>query len=95
MRSHGILCQRSGVEAHNALGQGERYHSYLRNVFDKVPSETPTLSNEHTLATAVKANNDSSGPDGSVPTLLLFGIMLRLPIRPSSLPDNAARMRAL
>lgn len=53
------------------------------------------LDDEHKLSIAVKACDDSAGPDGNVPTLLLFGVISRRPICPTPLPDNTARMRAL
>lgn len=74
----GISLHHSGVERHNAIGNGERYHSYLRRVFHKVQSNTPNLSDEIALTLAVKACNDTAGPKGLVPTLLLFSVLLRV-----------------
>lgn len=33
---HGIKVLFSGIESYNSLGVGERYHSYLRNIYHKV-----------------------------------------------------------
>lgn len=38
------------------------------------------------LEITVKALNNTAGPNGLVPTLLVFGIIPRLPVRPVMLP---------
>lgn len=37
----GIQLQISGVESHNSLGLGERYHSPPRRIFKKIPFDAP------------------------------------------------------
>lgn len=66
----GIKRKDAGIESHNALGEVERYHAYLRNMFEKVRLEHPTLHLEVVLQPATKASNDTAGPSGLVPTLL-------------------------
>jgi len=61
------------VEAHNSVGKVERYHAPLRRAYEIISSELEDASEELTLQMAVKAVNDSAGPDGLVPTLLVFG----------------------
>ena len=39
----GINLQFSGIESHNALGSGERYHMPLRRVFNVLKKEHPSL----------------------------------------------------
>lgn len=95
LRTADISKQISGVEHHNALGVGERYHAYLRRVYDKVRLEDPSLDRELSLAIANKAVNDTAGPRGLVPTLLVFGISPRLPISPKELPGQIQRMKAM
>lgn len=63
----------SGTESHNSLSQGETYHSMLCRVYNKVRETSPKLSRESSLSTAVKVMNDTAGPNGLVPPLLLFG----------------------
>ena len=82
----GIELTLSGVEEHNALGEGERYHSYLRQVYDKVKANFPAIEAEYALQIAVKAVNDTAGPKGLVPTLLVFGIVPRTLVSPLDLP---------
>jgi hypothetical protein len=62
------------VEAYNSVGKVERYHSFLRRVYkiiyDKL-YDTKT-SAEISLQITVKTINDLVGPDGIIPTLLVF-----------------------
>jgi di/tripeptidase len=54
------------VEAHNSVGKVERYHGPLRRAYEILSNELPSLSTnkEVILQMAVKAVNDSAGPDG-------------------------------
>lgn len=51
----GISLHQSGVESHNAVGYGERYHSLLRRIFNKVVASTAHINDELAQAFAVKA----------------------------------------
>lgn len=62
----------SGIESHNALGVGERYHSFLRPIYRKVWLAHPTLSQEMALSTATATMNQAPGARGLIPTLLIF-----------------------
>lgn len=70
----GITLTLSGVEEHNAIAEGERYHAYLRQVYKKVRKEVPGIDAPYALTLAVKAANDTAGPMGITPTLLVFGL---------------------
>ena len=61
------------VEAHWSIGLVERYHQPLRHAYEIIKSESPDTPKEMALQMAVKAVNDTAGPDGLVPTLLVFG----------------------
>lgn len=95
LQTAGIQFKLSGVESHNAINSGERYHSYLRSIFERVRNEHNELDNDDILSIAVKACNDTAGPNGLVPTLLVFGVMPRFPLNPIDLPDQVERMRAM
>ncbi len=77
------------VEAHNSVGLVERYHAPLRRLYEIIQDELKDeyINKEMVLQMAVKAVNDSVGPDGIVPTLLVFGTYPRLtemdPLSPS------------
>ena len=68
---HGIDVDISGVESHNSIGVGERYHDPLRQVFDKIMADHTNLDPEIAFRLAVKAINDTMGPEGVVPSLLV------------------------
>ena len=58
----GIKHKSSGVQSHNALGVGERYHSFLRQIYRKIRLAKPSISPQNALVLAIKAMNDSAGP---------------------------------
>ena len=45
----------------------------LRRIYEIISSELKGASKELTLQRAVKAINNSTSPDGLIPTLLVFG----------------------
>jgi hypothetical protein len=66
------------VEAHNSIGIVERYHGPIRRIYQIVRTELPSITKEIALQMAFKAINDTAGPDGLVPTLLVFGAYPRM-----------------
>ena len=91
----GTEMETSGVESHNSLGPGERYHEPLRKVFKNIMDEQPDMRNEHALRLAIKACNDTLGPEGLVPSYLVFGCIPRFPSVDSSLTKQKERMQAM
>jgi len=61
------------VKAHNSVRKVEWYHALLRRVYKIISLELEDTSEKLTLQIAIKAINDSAGPDRLVPTLLVFG----------------------
>jgi hypothetical protein len=90
----GIILRSTGTESHNSLGVGERYHHPLRRIFEKISFDYQSLDQETALSIATKTMNDLAGPEGLVPSFLVFGVIPRwttsLPI-----PENAARLTAI
>ena len=68
-----VEVQRTGVEAHSSLGIGEIYHHPLRITYRKLEIDYPSIEKSILLSIAVKAMNDSLGPEGLVPSALVFG----------------------
>lgn len=66
------------VEAHHSIRAVERYHRPLRRAYDIIKAESPNLDKTAALQMAFKALNDTAGPDGIVPTLLVFGAYPRM-----------------
>lgn len=79
-KSMGIQVHEAPVEAHHSLGKLERYYSPLRRVYNIICSELKgqDVTNEVKLQLAFKALNDSKGPHGLVPTLLVYGAYPRM-----------------
>jgi hypothetical protein len=66
------------IKAYNSVSQVERYYTLLQHAYKIIQDE---LEDEHIdkeimLQMAVKAINNSAGPDGIVLTLLVFGVYL-------------------
>lgn len=83
------------VEAHWSVGIVERCHATLRRAYEIIKAELPATSKEIALQMAVKAVNDSSGPEGLVPTLLVFGAFPRMTELDSPAPSIAQRSTAI
>jgi hypothetical protein len=81
------------IEAHNSIGKIERYHGPLKRAFEVISADLGNaITPDHVLQIAVKAVNDTAGPDGLVPTLLMFETYPRL--LPSSPPSPSFTVRA-
>ena len=75
---HDIDIDTSGTEVHNSTGVGELYHTPLRNTFRKLRIDHPSVDKKLLLQMAVKACNDSLGPEGIIPGALVFGTYLSI-----------------
>jgi transposase InsO family protein len=93
--SRGITLRISGVEAHNSLGIGERYHGSLRRLYQKIEHEFPHVGPALLLRIAVKAINDTMGTNGLVPPLLVFDVVPRFSPMSIDLPKQGDRIAAV
>ena len=75
-----ISLRHTGTESHNSLGSDETYHSMLRRIYKKFTLEFLDIPAEFRLALSIKAMNDNAGPEGYVPSLLVFGVLPRIPL---------------
>jgi hypothetical protein len=66
------------VEAHNSIGIVERYHGPIRRAYTIITTEIHDIDKDMALQMAFKAINDSAGPDGLIPTLLVYGAYPRM-----------------
>lgn len=94
-RDASVKTTTTGTESHNSLGQGETYHAMLRRLYNKIRATTPNISKAMSLSTAIKVMNDTAGPNGLVPSLLLFGEMPRIPHVPQTSISPSDRHRAI
>jgi hypothetical protein len=85
------------VEAYNSIGKIERYHSLLRQVYKIIYNELrdTKTSTEVNLQIAVKTINDSAGPDGIIPILLVFGAYPRMTNNSVLSPITTKRAKAI
>ena len=61
------------VEIYWLIGKVKHYYIVLHCVYQIVSKELPDLDKEIALQMAVKAVNNIVGPNGLIPTLLVFG----------------------
>lgn len=61
------------IEAHWLLGKVKRYYKPLRKTYEIIKVEYKNMAPQAVLQAAVKAVNDTAGPNGFIPTLLVFG----------------------
>jgi hypothetical protein len=66
------------VKAYNSIGMVKRYYSLIWRVYQIIISKIPELNKNIALQMAFKVINDSAGPDGLVPTLLVFKAYLKI-----------------
>jgi hypothetical protein len=84
------------VEAYNSIGKVERYHGPLKRAFEVISANLGNaITSDHVLQMAVKAVNDTAGPDGPVPILLVFGTYPRLLPSLPSFPSLIVRANAV
>ncbi|KAF7565969.1 hypothetical protein PtrM4_054030 [Pyrenophora tritici-repentis] len=92
----GVTCKQVPTEAHWSIGKTERYHAPLRRAWDILHAElTDTMSDDAILQMALKAVNDTAGPDGLVPTLLVFGAYPRMTAESPPSPSMVKRSEAI
>jgi transposase InsO family protein len=92
----GIRCKQVPVEAHHSIGKVERYHAPLRRAFEILFAELSSIMKiDSILQMAVKAVNDTAGPDGLVPILLVFGTYPRINADSQPSPTMVKRAEAI
>jgi len=90
----GITLLPAPVEAPTTMTHVERYHAPLRAAYVRLRTSLPNERKELLLQLAVKANNDTVGPEGLTPSLLVFGSIPK-PARHTLAPTSLERARAI
>lgn len=93
--STGVSVNVVPVESHSSIGIVERYHAPLRRAYDILRSEMPEMDRHTLLQSAVKVVNDTAGPDGLVPTLLVYGTFPRITNEDPPYATTAQRGKAI
>ncbi|TQN64414.1 hypothetical protein CSHISOI_11408, partial [Colletotrichum shisoi] len=83
------------IESHHSVGKVERYHAAVRRAYEIIREECPSLPRDSALQGAIKSVNDTAGPDGLVPTLLVFGAYPRMTDDSPPSPDITQRVEAI
>src|SRR6266702_2937675 len=87
------------VKAHWSVRLVERAHPALRRAYQIITDECKDIQKELALQMAIKAINDTTGPDGLVPTLLVYGAYPRIskldPPAPFITEQTAAIQKAI
>jgi hypothetical protein len=83
------------VEAHHSIGLVERYHGPIRRAYETITAEIRDIDNDMALQMAFKAVNDTAGPNGLIPTLLVYGAFPRMSERDSPSPTISKRAEAI
>src|SRR6266699_5611205 len=66
------------IKAHNLVGMVERYYGPLCHIYHIIIAELLDISKDMALQMAFKVINDSTGPNGLTPTLLVFRAYLHI-----------------
>jgi hypothetical protein len=73
-----IQVQEIPVETYNSIGKIERYYVFLQRVYKIIYDEFHDTSVKISLQIAIKAINNSAGPDRIIPILLMFSAYPRI-----------------
>jgi hypothetical protein len=83
-------------EAYNSISKVEQYHVLLRRVCEIIRNKFQNnISAKLALQIVVKIVNDSAGPDGIIPTLLVFGAYPQITDDSSPLPFITKRTETI
>lgn len=83
------------MKSHDSVGETERYHAYLQNIFDHFQHERPSPSEIVGFQLAVNASNGTAGQSRFISTLLVFEVVLRIPTYPQELSSLHKRLKIL
>ena len=80
--AEGISVLEAPIESPNSMSHVERYHAPLRAAYEKIRDSLPKSETDaDCLQMAIKSVNDTIGPEGLCPTLLVYGAIPRPPRR--------------
>lgn len=86
--------QSTRAESDNPLGVGERYHVYLRSIYNKALSRNRNMQVKQTFLLAIKAITGTTSPSELLVTILVCEVMPCISIRQRQAPNYLIRMRA-
>lgn len=86
-----IAIRQPGVESHNIFGVGERYHSYLRQIYQRVQLVNLKITQE----LAIRVLNDMEISNSLTLTLTILGVISRVPTDPRHFCKQLKRVNAM
>ena len=93
--AEGITLLEAPIESPSTMSNVERYHAPLRTAYSKTRESLPRSETDaECLQIAVKAVNDTLGPESLCPTLLVYGAIPR-PLRRTPAETQLRRAEAL
>jgi hypothetical protein len=91
-----IEIEKIPVKAYHLIDKIERYHGPIRCAFEIITADLGNdVTPDNALQMAIKAINDTAGPNGLVPTLLVFETYPRLSPLSPPFPPIIARAAAV
>lgn len=82
---HDVKLEKKGIQLHNSLRVGERYHKPLRDTYRKLKLDHPSMQRQALLTLAFKAINATLGPGNSQILRTFAGLFVPRP----SLPERS------
>ena len=92
--TEGISVLEAPIESPQTMSHVGRYHNPLRLAYKKIIVELPGSAAADVLSMATKAVNNTVGPEGLCPTILVFGALPK-PARNSLTPTQVQRAVAI
>lgn len=71
----GLHLKFNGFKAQIGIGKYMKYHSLLSSIFDVTKSKRNKKSDKTILIMSIKESNDTMGPNGLAPSIIVFGIL--------------------
>jgi hypothetical protein len=90
-----IQVQEIPVKAYNSIRKVERYYTFLRQIYEIIYNEFRDTNTKINLQIAIKAINDSAGPDGIIPILLVFSAYPRMTENSAPSPTITKKTEAI
>jgi hypothetical protein len=91
----GIKVKIVPIEAYNSIGIVKRYYGPIWRAYLIITTEIPGINKDIVLQMAFKAINNTIGPDGLVPTLLVYGALPQIVEYNALSPTITQRLAAL
>lgn len=83
------------VKRHNAFAAGEQFRACLCQTYAQICHDVPDVLENLTFSVASKTVNDIAWFNALRTTLLIFGVIQKIPVRPQQLPTQVLKITAI